>query len=111
MARKRGIKKQFWFNKEEATMLKKKAKKVGLNESTLMRNLVMGFEPREKPDDRFFEALRQLRSVSNSLNQLAAKANALNFVDEVEYRKQKKKVDDIIVNIKDEFLYPKSEDM
>lgn len=111
MARKRGIKKQFWFNKEEATMLKKKAKKVGLNESTLMRNLVMGFEPREKPDDRFFDALRQLRSVSNSLNQLATKANALNFVDEVEYRKQKKKVDDIIVNIKDEFLYPKSEDM
>ena len=111
MARKRGIKKQFWFNKEEATMLKKKAKKVGLNESTLVRNLVMGFEPREKPDDRFFDALRQLRSVSNSLNQLAAKANALNFVDEVEYRKQKKKVDDIIVNIKDEFLYPKSEDM
>ena len=27
MARRRGIKKQFWFNKEEATMLKKKSKK------------------------------------------------------------------------------------
>lgn len=111
MARKRGIKKQFWFNKEEATMLKKKAKKVGLNESALIRNLVMGFEPREKPDDRFFESLKQLRSIGNSLNQLAAKANALNFVDEVEFKKEKKKVDDIIIKLKDEFLYPRNEDM
>ena len=52
MARRRGIKKQFWFNKEEATMLKKKSKKVGVNESTLIRNLVMGFEPKEKPDEK-----------------------------------------------------------
>ena len=63
MARKRGIKKQFWFNKEEATILKKKAKKVGVNESTLIRDLVMGFEPKEKPDERFYYSLKQLRSI------------------------------------------------
>lgn len=111
MARKRGIKKQFWFNKEEATILKKKAKKVGVNESTLIRNLVMGFEPKEKPDERFYDSLKQLRSIGNSFNQLAAKANALDLIDEVEYKKQKKKLDDIIIKLKEEYLYPKSEDM
>lgn len=111
MARKRGIKKQFWFNKEEATILKKKAKKVGVNESTLIRNLVMGFEPKEKPDERFYDSLKQLRSIGNSYNQLAAKANALDLIDEVEYKKQKKKLDDIIIKLKEEYLYPKSEDM
>lgn len=111
MARKRGIKKQFWFNKEEATILKKKAKKVGVNESTLIRDLVMGFEPKEKPDERFYDSLRQLRSIGNSFNQLAAKANALDLIDEVEYKKQKKKLDDIIIKLKEEYLYPKSEDM
>ncbi len=111
MARRRGIKKQFWFNKEEATMLKKKSKKVGVNESTLIRNLVMGFEPKEKPDERFYDSLKQLRSIGNSFNQLAAKANALNFIDEIEYKKEKKKIDDIIIKLKEEYLYPKSEDM
>lgn len=111
MARRRGIKKQFWFNKEEATMLKKKSKKVGVNESTLIRNLIMGFEPKEKPDERFYDSLKQLRSIGNSFNQLAAKANALNFIDEIEYKKEKKKIDDIIIKLKEEYLYPKSEDM
>lgn len=111
MARRRGIKKQFWFNKEEATMLKKKSKKVGVNESTLIRNLVMGFEPKEKPDERFYDSLKQLRSIGNSFNQLAAKANALNFIDEIEYKKEKKKIDDIVIKLKEEYLYPKSEDM
>lgn len=111
MARRRGIKKQFWFNKEEATMLKKKSKKVGVNESTLIRNLVMGFQPKEKPDERFYDSLKQLRSIGNSFNQLAAKANALNFIDEIEYKKEKKKIDDIIIKLKEEYLYPKSEDM
>ena len=111
MARRRGIKKQFWFNKEEATMLKKKSKKVGVNESTLIRNLVVGFEPKEKPDERFYDSLKQLRSIGNSFNQLAAKANALNFIDEIEYKKEKKKIDDIIIKLKEEYLYPKSEDM
>lgn len=111
MARRRGIKKQFWFNKEEATMLKKKSKKVGVNESTLIRNLVMGFEPKEKPDERFYDSLKQLRSIGNSFNQLVAKANALNFIDEIEYKKEKKKIDDIIIKLKEEYLYPKSEDM
>ena len=100
MARTRGIKKQFWFNKEEATILKKKAKKVGVTESTLIRNLVMGFEPKEKPDERFYDSLKQLRSIGNSFNQLAAKANALDLIDEVEYKKQKKKLDDIIIKLK-----------
>ena len=111
MARKRGIKKQFWFNKEEATILKNKAKKVGVTESTLIRNLVMGFEPKEKPDERFYDSLKQLRSIGNSFNQLAAKANALDLIDEVEYKKQKKKLDDIIIKLKEDYLYPKSEDM
>ena len=92
-------------------MLQKESKKVGVNESTLIRNLVMGFEPKEKPDERFYDSLKQLRSIGNSFNQLAAKANALNFIDEIEYKKEKKKIDDIIIKLKEEYLYPKSEDM
>jgi len=107
--RTRNIKKNFWLNREEATMLKKKAKKVGMNESTLIRNLILGFEPREKPDERFYESLRPLYSISNNLNQLTKKANSLGFIDEVAYKKLYNEISKITIDIKKKYLLPEME--
>ena len=105
--RKRNVKKQVWLNREEATQLKKKSKKVGLNESTLIRNLIMGFEPREKPDEKFYEAIKELRYISNNLNQIAKKANYLNYIDERNYKEETDKLNEFILKIKHEFLSSK----
>ena len=35
----------------------------------------------EKPDAKFYEAMRQLSTIGNNINQLAVKANALGFID------------------------------
>lgn len=78
---KRNIKKQFWFSREEAQDLQKKAKKACLTEAALVRLLVKGYEPKERPDDRFYAAMRELSTIGNNINQLAAKANTLGFVD------------------------------
>ena len=43
--------------------------------------LLRGYKPKEKPDDRFYEAMRQLSSIGNNINQLAAKAHSLGFID------------------------------
>ena len=55
---KRTIKKQFWLSRDEAQDLQKKAKKTCLSEAALVRLLLRGYEPKEKPDDRFRKALR-----------------------------------------------------
>lgn len=102
----RSIKKQVWLNKEEATMLKKKAKKVGLSESELMRNLIIGYEPKEKPGAEFYEVMRQLRGIGNNLNQIARKANSLGFIDYSFYKEQAEKWDSFIVRVRKEFLLP-----
>ena len=73
---KRTVKKQFWFSKVEAQDLKKKAKKACLTEAALIRLLLRGYEPREKPDERFYDAMRELSAIGNNINQLARKANA-----------------------------------
>ena len=86
--RNRNIKKQVWLNREEATQLKKKAKKVGLNESELLRNLIIGFEPREKPGEEFYDTMKEMRAIGNNLNQIARKAHSLNFIDEPLYKKE-----------------------
>lgn len=105
--RKRNILKQVWLSREEAEALKKKMKKVGLNESTLIRNLIIDFEPKEKPDDRFYDTMKQLYSLSNSLNQIARKANSLNFIDVPLYQKEVDKLNKFILEIKEEYLVSK----
>ena len=77
----RRIKKQFWLSPQDASELKRKAKLCGITETAVIRILLHGYEPKEKPDARFYEAMRQLATIGNNINQLAVKANALDFVD------------------------------
>ena len=67
---KRTIKKQFWFSKAEAQDLQKKAKRTCLTEAALVRLLLKGYEPREKPDDRFYDVMRELSAIGNNIHQL-----------------------------------------
>ncbi|MGN1432379.1 MAG: plasmid mobilization protein [Ruminococcus sp.] len=69
------------LTKEERDDWQRKAEMTCLNESALVRLLMKGYEPKEKPDDRFFEAMRELSAIGSNINQLAAKANSLGFVD------------------------------
>ena len=73
----RRIKKQFWLSPQDARELKRKAKLCGITETILLH----GYEPKEKPDTRFYEAMRQLSAIGNNINQLAVKANTLGFID------------------------------
>ena len=102
--RTRQIKKQVWLNREEAMLLRKKAKKVGFTESELIRNLILGFEPKEKPDDRFYETMSQMRAIGNNLNQIARKANSLNYLDYSFYKKQADNWNEFMIRVKKEFL-------
>jgi len=104
--RSRNIKKQIWLSYEEDRMLKHKADKTGMNEATLIRNLVLGFEPKEKPDDRFYDVMKQMYSIGNNLNQIARKANSLNFIDASFYKNEAKKIEELVLEIKNSFLLP-----
>ena len=47
----------------------------------MIRMLLHSYEPREKPDERFYEAMREMYAIGNSLNQLARKAHSLGSID------------------------------
>ena len=74
--KRRTVKKQFWFSRDEAQDLQKKAKKTCLTEAALVRLLVRGYEPKERPDERFYDVMRQLSSIGNNINQITMKINA-----------------------------------
>lgn len=70
---KRTIKKQFWLNREEAELLKKKSKKACLTEAALVRFLIRGYEPKEKPDEDFYDAMNRISVFANQIEQLAGR--------------------------------------
>ena len=73
---KRRVKKQFWLSPQDARELKRKAKLCGITETAVIRILLHGYEPKEKPDARFYEAMRQLSAIGNNINQIARSVNA-----------------------------------
>ena len=68
---KRSIRKQVWLNRRETQDLQKKAQKACLDESTLIRLLIAGYQPKEKPDERFYEFMDELRQLSESMSRIS----------------------------------------
>lgn len=104
--RKRAIKKQIWINEEEEKLLKNFSIKTGLSESEFFRMIIKGFAPKEKPDDRFYDFLKQLRLIGNNLNQIARRVNEFGYIDEKGYTKEVEKLNQFIDEVKQNYLLP-----
>lgn len=109
--RKRNIDKHIWFSRAEAQELQRKAKKACLSEAGLIRLLIKGYEPKEKPDDRFYDVMRELSAIGNNINQLAAKANTLGFVDAPLLKSEADKWNKFQSEIERRYLRPEKSDM
>ncbi len=109
--RKRNIDKHIWFSRAEAQELQRKAKKACLSEAGLIRLLIKGYEPKEKPDDRFYDVMRELSAIGNNINQLAAKANTLGFVDAPLLKSEADKWNKFQSEIERRYLRPEKSDL
>jgi len=78
---KRSIKKQFWLTRAEAQELQRKAKKACLHESTLIRKLIAGYEPKETPKEEFYDVMNEMRKLDDSLEMIAYKSGPLTEID------------------------------
>lgn len=105
----RTIKKQFWVSPLEDAGIKTKAKRACMTESSLIRALLNGYKPKEKPDDRFYEAMRQLSGIANNINQLAAKAHSLGFIDAQKLDKEVIRWHQFQADIERQFLKPEDD--
>ena len=109
--RKRNIQKIVRFSRDEAQDLQKKATKACLSEAGLIRLLLRGYEPREKPDERFYDVMRELSSIGNNINQLAVKANTLGFVDAPQLKKEAERWHKFQADIERTYLRPDKSEM
>ncbi len=106
---RRNTHKHFRFTKEEAELLEVKAQRACLSEAQLVRMLLRGYHPKEKPDDRFYEAMRQISGIATNINQLAAKAHSLGFIDAQKLDEEVIKWHQFQADIEREFLRPEDD--
>ena len=106
--RKDTKKKNFWINNEQDIKLKAICCKAGITEKEFFLRCIEGKNVVEKPGNEFYDAVKQIRGVAINLNQIATKANKLNFIDVKSYKAMASKVDKFLVEMKEKFLLGKN---
>ena len=100
------IKKQFWFTPEEEAEFRRKVALTGLSQSSVIRMLVNGYEPRERPDDRFFQVINSLNEMIHTAQKLLERSYQFGVVDKDTVEREIKRWAYFISNIESEFLRP-----
>ena len=105
--RKRNVQILFRLTEEEAEYLCSLAERAGHSRQALLQSMVMGYRLCEKPDPEFYKIMRELSAIGNRINQLAAKANALGFVDTPQLREEVRKWHEFRIDVRKRYLLPK----
>jgi len=91
---------------DEHALLKRNITKTKLSQEAYLRSLVCGHAPREKPDDHFYEVMRELSAISNKLNQIAQKATSLGIIDTPYFKREAEQWAAFRMTVKRAFLEP-----
>ena len=107
--RKRNVQILFRLTEEEAEYLYDLVRRSGRSKEALLRSMVKGYRLCEKPDPEFYKILRELSAIGNRINQLAAKANALDFVDAPMLREEAKRWREFRLDVSKCYLLPRKQ--
>ena len=105
--RKRNVQILFRLTEEEAEQLYSLVQKSGCSKEAVLRGMVKGYRLCEKPDPEFYKMMRELSAIGNRINQLAAKANALNFVDAPMLKEEAQRWHEFQIAVRKKYLLPR----
>jgi len=97
--RKRTFRARVWLSETENKTLKMNVQKSGLSQEAFLRKVLNGYQVKEFPPLEFRELIRQICSIGNSLNQIAAKANSLHMLDAEKYQQNYRQLLNILLSI------------
>ena len=80
----------------ELKLLRRKSQKAGIKPQALILNMLKDREIKELPPVEYHEVLKNLRQINNNMNQIAVKANSAGIVDELEYWKNVRWLQEVI---------------
>ena len=106
--RKRSIRFDLRLNENENDCLELLARKAGVTKSNLLRCIILGYRLCEKPDPAFYDIQKELCAIGNRVNQLAAKANKLGFIDAPMLEEEVKRWREFRLDVSRHFLKPRA---
>ena len=68
--------------------------------------MLRGYEPKEKPDDRFYDVMREFSAIGNNIHQISVKANALGFIDTQKLNSELDRLHKFQTDMERQFLRP-----
>ena len=107
--RKRNVQILFRLTDDEAEHFANLVKRSGRSKESFLRDIIKGYRLCEKPDPKFYKIMRELSAIGNRINQLAVKANALDFIDAPMLNQEAKKWHEFQIDIRKKYLLPKQE--
>ena len=105
--RKRNVQILFRLTAEEAEQLNELVRKSGRSKEAFLRETVKGYRLCEKPDPEFYKMMRELSAIGNRINQLAAKANALDYIDTPMLQEEAARWRQFQTDVRKAYLLPK----
>ena len=82
------ISKHIRLTEDQAADWKRKAEMIGFKESSMVRALVDGYEPKEKPDFQFFTAMNCITEFADEIRELRNAIQSTGSFDTDELRKE-----------------------
>lgn len=105
--RNRNIKINIFLNEDEKKIFDEKAKKSGLSKSEFFRKIILDYQLREQPDERFYEILSLLRNMANNLNQMARTYNRnRGYMREDKFTPLLNQIQDFVLSMQEVYLAP-----
>lgn len=95
---------QVRLTSEDFDYLEELSTKTCLSKSSLVRLLILGYKPKEKPDKEFYLLLKEMYAIGNNLNQLVAKAHSLGFIDKPKLNELLENHNRLIIEIEDKYI-------
>lgn len=92
------------LNEIENEKLIEDCRKSKLSYGEYFRNLLMNKEIKEKPDKDFYEVMKQLSKIGVNLNQIAYKANSMNYIDKDFYKSEAEEWHKFARQVKNKYL-------
>ena len=105
--RKRNVQILFRMTEEEAEYLYDLVRKSGYSKEALLRAMVKGYRICEKPAHEFYKILRALSAIGHRMNRLAAKANALDYIDTPMLQEEAARWRQFQTDVRKAYLLPK----
>lgn len=97
--RKRNNPIQIYLDDAELKRLDEWSAAANMSRSNYIRQLIDGFQPVAFPPIEYEQVIDELEHIGNNMNQIAAKAHSLGFIDEPEYRRNANRVWRIVAEL------------